>query len=232
MSSSNSFNINRKDQEPNPFEQSFSSVPAKSRFDTCSVPAKLDVGVDTWVTDISSYTFESNASIANESYSSVSDYQATTSEDSDDTTFHRVPMHNSMQMERQPQENNRNSAITTTTTTSINNATLYPVKNKLSKKRNRTVRLPEDEEKRKNFLERNRIAALKCRQRKKQWLSNLQARVEYLSNDNDQLEMEANSLRKEIMDLKTLLVAHKNCPQFNANRKNYEQQPPFQNFTT
>jgi ATF/CREB family transcription factor len=28
-----------------------------------------------------------------------------------------------------------------------------------------------DEEKRKNFLERNRVAALKCRQRKKQWLS-------------------------------------------------------------
>merc|ERR1711939_1241313 len=35
-----------------------------------------------------------------------------------------------------------------------------------------------DEEKRRNFLERNRVAALKCRQRKKQWLANLQAKVE------------------------------------------------------
>ena len=84
-----------------------------------------------------------------------------------------------------------------------------------NKKRTRAMKLPEDEEKRKNFLERNRIAALKCRQRKKQWLVNLQARVEYLANDNDQLQMEVDSLRKEVIDLKTLLVAHKNCPQYN-----------------
>ncbi|KAI8088470.1 hypothetical protein BDF21DRAFT_334869, partial [Thamnidium elegans] len=85
-----------------------------------------------------------------------------------------------------------------------------------TKKRSRTVKVPEDEEKRKNFLERNRLAALKCRQRKKQWLTNLQARVEYLANDNDQLQMETDALRKEIMDLKTLLVSHKECPQYNA----------------
>ncbi|KAI8138352.1 hypothetical protein BJV82DRAFT_631241 [Fennellomyces sp. T-0311] len=70
----------------------------------------------------------------------------------------------------------------------------------------------EDEEKRKNFLERNRIAALKCRQRKKQWLNNLQAKVEYLTNDNEQLQMQANALREEIVNLKTLLLAHKDCP--------------------
>ncbi|KAF7506467.1 hypothetical protein GJ744_011717 [Endocarpon pusillum] len=44
-----------------------------------------------------------------------------------------------------------------------------------------------DEEKRKNFLERNRVAALKCRQRKKQWLANLQAKVELFSTENDAL---------------------------------------------
>lgn len=78
------------------------------------------------------------------------------------------------------------------------------------------MKLPENEEKRKNFLERNRLAALKCRQRKKQWLSSLQARVKYLTNDNEQLQMESEALRKEIMDLKALLVAHKDCPQYNA----------------
>lgn len=57
---------------------------------------------------------------------------------------------------------------------------------------------------------------MKCRQRKKQWLSNLQTRVEYLANDNDQLQMETEALRKQIMDLKTLLVGHKECPQYNA----------------
>jgi ATF/CREB family transcription factor len=61
-----------------------------------------------------------------------------------------------------------------------------------------------EEEKRKNFLERNRqgmpfraplrhisyflsTAALKCRQRKKAWLTQLQAKVEYLTAENDRL---------------------------------------------
>ncbi|RGB34842.1 hypothetical protein C1646_613590, partial [Rhizophagus diaphanus] len=69
-----------------------------------------------------------------------------------------------------------------------------------------------DEEKRRNFLERNRQAALKCRQRKKQWLANLQAKVEYLTNDNETLQSQAQSLREEILNLKTLLLAHKDCP--------------------
>ncbi|CEG69755.1 Putative Activating transcription factor, other eukaryote [Rhizopus microsporus] len=70
----------------------------------------------------------------------------------------------------------------------------------------------EDEIKRKNFLERNRIAALKCRQRKKQWLQNLQAKVEYLTADNEQYHLQANALREELINLKTLLMAHKDCP--------------------
>jgi ribosomal protein L28 len=55
-------------------------------------------------------------------------------------------------------------------------------------------------------------AALKCRQRKKQWLNNLQAKVEYLTNDNEQLQIQTSALRDEIMNLKTLLLAHKDCP--------------------
>ncbi|KAI1085239.1 Aft1 HRA domain-containing protein [Whalleya microplaca] len=69
-----------------------------------------------------------------------------------------------------------------------------------------------DEEKRKNFLERNRIAALKCRQRKKQWLANLQNKVELFSNENDQLTAQISQLREEVVNLKTLLLAHKDCP--------------------
>ncbi|KAI8993471.1 hypothetical protein BDB01DRAFT_327726 [Pilobolus umbonatus] len=67
-------------------------------------------------------------------------------------------------------------------------------------------------EKRKYFLERNRQAALECRQRKKQWLSNLQQRVEYLTTDNDQLQVQADMLREEIINLKTLLLTHRDCP--------------------
>ncbi|CAO3684797.1 unnamed protein product [Umbelopsis vinacea] len=80
-----------------------------------------------------------------------------------------------------------------------------------SRKKNTPSKDTDDDERRKNFLERNRQAALKCRQRKKQWLNNLQAKVEYLTNDNEQLQLQANALREEIINLKTLLLAHKDC---------------------
>ncbi|GMF68735.1 unnamed protein product [Aspergillus oryzae] len=60
-----------------------------------------------------------------------------------------------------------------------------------------------DEEKRKNFLERNR---------KKQWLANLQAKVELFTSENDALTATVTQLREEIVNLKTLLLAHKDCP--------------------
>ena len=85
-----------------------------------------------------------------------------------------------------------------------------------------------DEEKRKNFLERNRfvereprwihpmliasrVAALKCRQRKKQWLANLQAKVEIFSSENDSLSAQVAQLREEIVAMKQVLLQHKDC---------------------
>lgn len=74
-----------------------------------------------------------------------------------------------------------------------------------------------DEQKRKNFLERNRQAALKCRQRKKQWLQNLQAKVEFYGQENDQLTSQVTNLREEIVKLKTMLLVHKDCPVARGN---------------
>ncbi|EEB05264.1 transcription factor Atf1 [Schizosaccharomyces japonicus yFS275] len=74
-----------------------------------------------------------------------------------------------------------------------------------------------DEDKRRSFLERNRQAALKCRQRKKQWLSNLQAKVEFYGNENEILSAQVTALREEIVSLKTLLIAHKDCPVAQSN---------------
>jgi ATF/CREB family transcription factor len=69
-----------------------------------------------------------------------------------------------------------------------------------------------DEQKRKSFLERNRVAALKCRQRKKQWLANLQAKVEYFSAESENLTNEVTALREQVASLKAVVEAHKNCP--------------------
>jgi len=57
-----------------------------------------------------------------------------------------------------------------------------------------------------------RVAALKCRQRKKQWLANLQAKVEIFSSENDSLSSQVASLREEIVTLKSILIQHKDCP--------------------
>jgi ATF/CREB family transcription factor len=56
------------------------------------------------------------------------------------------------------------------------------------------------------------VAALKCRQRKKQWLANLQQKVEMYSTENDNLGAQIAALREEVVNLKTLLLAHKDCP--------------------
>lgn len=50
-------------------------------------------------------------------------------------------------------------------------------------------------------------AALKCRQRKKQWLTQLQAKVEFLSNENERLSAALVASRDEISRLNALVGA-------------------------
>ena len=56
------------------------------------------------------------------------------------------------------------------------------------------------------------VAALKCRQRKKQWLANLQAKVEMYSAENETLNQQVGQLHEEVRNLRTLLMGHKDCP--------------------
>lgn len=85
-------------------------------------------------------------------------------------------------------------------------------------------RKPEtEEEKRRNFLERNRqgtqfsagarqtmltllLAALKCRQRKKAWLAQLQAKVEFLTTENERLNAALLKSSEEINRLTALVT--------------------------
>lgn len=53
---------------------------------------------------------------------------------------------------------------------------------------------------------------MKCRQRKKQWLANLQAKVEMFSAENESLNSQVGQLHEEIRNLRTLLMGHKDCP--------------------
>uniref|UniRef100_A0A8D0GJ51 Cyclic AMP-dependent transcription factor ATF-7 n=1 Tax=Sphenodon punctatus TaxID=8508 RepID=A0A8D0GJ51_SPHPU len=73
--------------------------------------------------------------------------------------------------------------------------------------------LDEDpDERRQRFLERNRAAASRCRQKRKLWVSSLEKKAEELTTQNIQLSNEVALLRNEVAQLKQLLLAHKDCP--------------------
>lgn len=69
---------------------------------------------------------------------------------------------------------------------------------------------PEDA-KRSKFLERNRVAASKCRQKKKEWTQNLENRARELQKNNHQLRIVVESCRQEILFLKGELLKHSQC---------------------
>lgn len=68
-----------------------------------------------------------------------------------------------------------------------------------------------DGNRRSKFLERNRLAASKCRQKKKQWVENLEAKARNLQAQYKQLNLVVDSLRNEILYLKVEMVRHKDC---------------------
>ncbi|XP_067883835.1 cyclic AMP-dependent transcription factor ATF-7-like, partial [Heterodontus francisci] len=78
--------------------------------------------------------------------------------------------------------------------------------------RRRRAAEEDPDERRRRFLERNRAAASRCRQKRKVWVSSLEKKAEELSHMNVQLQNEVRLLRNEVAQLKQLLLAHKDCP--------------------
>lgn len=53
---------------------------------------------------------------------------------------------------------------------------------------------------------------MRCRKKRKSWIEGLERRAEEMLTTNQQLQLEVATLRREVADLKTLLLAHKDCP--------------------
>ena len=68
-----------------------------------------------------------------------------------------------------------------------------------------------DGNRRSKFLERNRIAASKCRQKKKEWTSNLENRARDLQRQNNELRLTVDSCKEEILFLKGEMLKHTAC---------------------
>lgn len=81
--------------------------------------------------------------------------------------------------------------------------------------RRKRGRKPDDEDpeiKRQRFLERNRAAASRCRAKKKVWVDNLEGKCKEMEIFNQNLTQEVTMLRSEVQQLKSILIAHKDCP--------------------
>ncbi|XP_076437400.1 cyclic AMP-dependent transcription factor ATF-7-like [Babylonia areolata] len=92
---------------------------------------------------------------------------------------------------------------------SFNLADLEPVS---KRPKNGSIDTDDPVERRQKFLERNRAAAARCRHKRKQWIVNLEKKAEELQQTNSKLQGEVGLLKGEVAQLKTLLLAHQNCP--------------------
>lgn len=72
--------------------------------------------------------------------------------------------------------------------------------------------------KRSKFLKRNRIAASKCRQKKKEWVNNLEETRHGLEHQHSTLQTEYNDLLGEVSKMKNQLMQHAGCNDSNINQ--------------
>lgn len=82
---------------------------------------------------------------------------------------------------------------------------------KSSRKQQSSGSTADGDDKRSQFLERNRLAASKCRQKKKEWTSNLEQRARELQASRRSLSLLVSSLREELLYLKGEALKHTTC---------------------
>jgi len=76
----------------------------------------------------------------------------------------------------------------------------------------RKVNYDELDHKRREFLERNRQAALKCRQKKKYYIAQMQARMDFYNSHNEALAKQIQAFTEEIDRLKTVITKNGHGP--------------------
>lgn len=58
----------------------------------------------------------------------------------------------------------------------------------------------------------SRAAASRCRAKKKHWVESLEKKAKEMEVVNQALQQEVLMLRSEVQQLKSILIAHKDCP--------------------
>ncbi|XP_068429070.1 cyclic AMP-dependent transcription factor ATF-2 isoform X2 [Clinocottus analis] len=117
----------------------------------------------------------------------------------------------SLSTTEEPSPHSLQQPATSTTETPASPAPPAPNPPSTGGRRRRTTSENPDEKRRK-FLERNRAAASRCRQKRKVWVQALEKKAGDFNSMNGQLQNEVSLLRNEVAQLKQLLLAHKDCP--------------------
>lgn len=73
-------------------------------------------------------------------------------------------------------------------------------------------------DKRQKFLEKNRIAASKCREKKKRWVHDLEHNKSELERQNFELRVEHRTLINDLSQTKSMLMNHSACKDPNIDR--------------
>ncbi|KAI7893986.1 uncharacterized protein EV154DRAFT_119597 [Mucor mucedo] len=81
----------------------------------------------------------------------------------------------------------------------------------LNHQEQKDVYYSEEKQKRKQSLEKNRLAAYRCRERKKQEQQQMVDQADILSLQNESLHIIVNNLKNEVISLRELLLAHDTC---------------------
>jgi hypothetical protein len=76
----------------------------------------------------------------------------------------------------------------------------------------------EDDPKRTKYLERNRVAASKCRQKKKEWVHDLDETKAELESKHTNLQREYSVLLDEVSKMKNYLMTHAGCNDQNIDQ--------------
>lgn len=139
--------------------------------------------------------------------------------ENEDMQMQALSMDMSRPFTRRTSSSKSSSQRTTTSASASTDITLLdqdPPKKK-SRKAKKEAGM-EDEHKRNKFLERNRVAASKCREKKKKYVSSLEQTKIGLEAQHAHLQMEYNGLLGEVSGLKHHLMAHAKCNDPNINR--------------
>lgn len=80
-----------------------------------------------------------------------------------------------------------------------------------------------EEEKRKHFLERNRLAASKCRQRKKQMAARMEDELKFFSSGYKDLTNQVLQLREQLVNYRNIFNDHKSCPMLASHMGGYNE---------